>query len=621
MAEEILMGIANKIKEIIPEAEITEAGEKVLITAEHEIGIKGISITIECSTRSIKVKGSREYKYPITDKAVEEFQEEMLSKYPGYSIYVSGQILSYSKVFTYQDELYAINEIKNNIDIIEDAVLTFENDCVNFMEKEVDNKNSSEEYNPEDNINIVNVDNSFHAVSTTEQDNSNYEEQHNNYAKKVFYDLAKRLDADVNGNEMSAVYADDTTIRCVLFPLDAEILVSVSVHATRDIGAMYASYITSNYPELMSSFDEESGLFSVRTYSSPDEYEPEGTQDLLELCITASKACVNEYKQTLEKKDSADFASDVQQILVEQTETVWEREKAVAAREEEMANKEAEMMQREEELNQKLKELEEEKKRIQNEAEEERQKMKDHEAEMEEKIKAYEDRNTKDILNIQQLANQVAALQNRQNALGKVDDKAEEEIFRMKNKVQQLTSQKIALEKKLTEKITGKDAKIRELSDVITQKDSEYKKLESNIDDRVNSRVSDEVKKTDVKIKQLEAELSKIGHILTPEEMIDYLEQYTDAKIAKRHASNAEFVVYNDEALEIRIRFGETNYVDVTREAALKDTILRKLNTKHGDIKFFSKENKITARSYFKKNATVEEVDDLIASLSAHFTK
>ena len=85
-------------------------------------------------------------------------------------------------------------------------------------------------------------------------------------------------------------------------------------------------------------------------YSSPDEYEPEGTQDLLELCITASKACVNEYKQTLEKKDSADFASDVQQILAEQTETVWEREKAVAAREEEMANKEAEMMQREEEL-------------------------------------------------------------------------------------------------------------------------------------------------------------------------------------------------------------------------------------------------------------------------------
>ena len=56
MAEEILMGIANKIKEIIPEAEITEAGEKVLITAEHEIGIKGISITIECEDLTIESK-------------------------------------------------------------------------------------------------------------------------------------------------------------------------------------------------------------------------------------------------------------------------------------------------------------------------------------------------------------------------------------------------------------------------------------------------------------------------------------------------------------------------------------------------------------------------------------
>ena len=255
------------------------------------------------------------------------------------------------------------------------------------------------------------------------------------------------------------------------------------------------------------------------------------------------------------------------------------------------------------------------------EAEKERQKMKDHEAEMEEKIKAYEERNTKDILNIQQLANQVAALQNRQNALGKADNNAEEELFRMKNKVQQLTSQKIALEKKLTEKITGKDSKIRDLSDVITQKDAEYKKLEDNMDDIIESKVSEEVKKTEIKIKDLESRLSEIGHILTPEEMIDYLEQYSDAEITKRHASNAEFVVYNDEALEIRIRFGATNYVDVTREAALKDTILRKLNTKHGDIKFFSKENKITARSYFKKNATAEEVDDLIATLSSHFTK
>ena len=50
------------------------------------------------------------------------------------------------------------------------------------------------------------------------------------------------------------------------------------------------------------------------------------------------------------------------------------------------------------------------------------------------------------------LLSPLAALQDRQNALGKTDNEAEEEVFRMKQKVQQLVGQKIALEKKLTEK-------------------------------------------------------------------------------------------------------------------------------------------------------------------------
>lgn len=72
---------------------------------------------------------------------------------------------------------------------------------------------------------------------------------------------------------------------------------------------------------------------------------------------------------------------------------------------------------------------------MQAEAEKEQKRLEEHEKEMQDKIKEYEDRNTRDILNIQQLANQVAALQNRQNALGNVDNDAEEEIFRMKSKV------------------------------------------------------------------------------------------------------------------------------------------------------------------------------------------
>ena len=620
MAEEILMGMANKIKETIPEAIITESGDKILITAEHEVGIKGISINIECGARAIKVKGSREYKYPISEQAVEEFQKEMLETYPGYSIYVNGQTLSFSKGFTYQDEDYAVKEVENNISIMEDVVLTFENDCVNFLEKEVTTDKEENEYNPENNINLVNIDNSFHAVSTTVQDNSEYDSAHKDYAHKTFEMLSKKYHADIHGNEFEAMEDDSRIIRCVLLPLDAEILVSAAVNVSQDIGAMYSAYLKSNYPELRSSYDAEKGIFTVKTYSTPDEYEPDGTENLLNMCNIALSSCMKEYEQTLTKKDSVDFASDVQQILAEQTETVTEREKAVAAREEEMAKREAELVKRETDLQSKVQELELEKSKILEEAESERLRIQEHEQQMEKKIREYEERNIKDVLNIQQLANQVAALQNRQKALGDNGD-AEEELFRMTSKVQQLTSQKIALEKKLTEKITAKEMKIRDLSDTIGQKDAEYKKLEATMDDMVQSKVTEEVKKTNKQIRELEDKLSAIGHILTPEEMIEYLEQFSDTDVAKRHASTAEFVVYHDESLEIRIRFGETNYVDVTREAALKDAILRKLNTKHGDIKFFSKDNKITARSYFRKNATVEEVDDLISTLSAHFTK
>ena len=92
---------------------------------------------------------------------------------------------------------------------------------------------------------------------------------------------------------------------------------------------MYASFINANYPELRSAYDTDNELFTVRRYSSPDKYAPEETEEYLKMCSTAIDACVQNYKATLTKKDSSDFASDVQQILAEQTETVAEREKVL----------------------------------------------------------------------------------------------------------------------------------------------------------------------------------------------------------------------------------------------------------------------------------------------------
>ena len=621
MAEKYLLGLAEEIKKLIPgNVDIHEDDDRVNVLAEMDIGIKGVKVNIECTLSTVKVKGARTYKYPIEDASADKFQHEMIEKHPGYAIYANGQLLSFSKFFSYQSLEEALNTIRAALDTLRDAVVVFENDCVNFLEKNVEQSN--EEYNPEDNVKIVNVDNSYHAVSTTEQDNKDYEKEHEDFAKKIFKNVAKKINGTINGNEVVAFNKETgTTLRCVLFPLDAEILVSASISASKDVGAMYSAYINANYSDLINAYDAEKEIFTVRTYSIPDKYSPDDTEELLTLCRTAIADCVNEYKHTLERKDSADFAADIQQVLAEQTEQIAERENAITAREDAMRERESELKVREADLEKQLQELAAEKEELEKAANAERERIKEYEAEMQKKIKDYEERNVKDILNIQQLANQVASLQSRQSSIGKVDDDAVEEMRRMESKVRQLTSQKIALEKKLTEKIKNKDSKISALSDVIGKKDSEIKKIKTNIEDMVQSQVSDEVKKSSAHIEDLEKQLAEVGHILTPEDIISYYEQYSDIEAKKFHAPNAEFVVYNDASLEVRIKIGETNYVDVSKEATLKDQILRRLNTKYVDTKFFSKDSRIIARSYFKKNATPEEVDEIIAVLSKNFEK
>lgn len=621
MAEKYLLGLAEEIKKLIPgNVDIHEDDDRVNVLAEMDIGIKGVKVNIECTSSTVKVKGARTYKYPIEDVSADKFQHEMIEKHPGYAIYANGQLLSFSKFFSYQSLEEALNTIRAALDTLRDAVVVFENDCVNFLEKNVEQSN--EEYNPEDNVKIVNVDNSYHAVSTTEQDNKDYEKEHEDFAKKIFKNVAKKINGTINGNEVVAFNKETgTTLRCVLFPLDAEILVSASISASKDVGAMYSAYINANYSDLINAYDAEKEMFTVRTYSIPDKYSPDDTEELLTLCKTAIADCVNEYKHTLEKKDSADFAADIQQVLAEQTEQIAERENAITAREDAMRERESELKVREADLEKQLQELAAEKEELEKTTNAERERIKEYEAEMQKKIKDYEERNVKDILNIQQLANQVASLQSRQSSIGKVDDDAVEEMRRMESKVRQLTSQKIALEKKLTEKIKNKDSKISALSDVIGKKDSEIKKIKTNIEDMVQSQVSDEVKKSSAHIEDLEKQLAEVGHILTPEDIISYYKQYSDIEAKKFHAPNAEFVVYNDASLEVRIKIGETNYVDVSKEAAVKDQILRRLNTKYVDAKFFSKDSRIVARSYFKKNATPEEVDEIIAVLSKNFEK
>lgn len=79
MAENYLIGMAEEIKSYIPGTSSIEEGDsKITINAELKTGIKGISVAIECAPNTVKIKGTQEYKYPISEESVEEFQQEMM---------------------------------------------------------------------------------------------------------------------------------------------------------------------------------------------------------------------------------------------------------------------------------------------------------------------------------------------------------------------------------------------------------------------------------------------------------------------------------------------------------------------------------------------------------------
>lgn len=598
-----------------------EKGGKAVAEGELKAGTKGMTVKIECDGSTVKIKGSREYTYPIDARAAEEFQDKVLEKFSDCSCYVSGQTLTFSRFASCHDPDEAASLATDIVKRMAEAVTMFESNCVRFQSGEPVVA-QEEDYDPEEDVDIVDVDSSsFHSAPVTEKDNEEYMERGRNFAEETFNKLCGVIGGKRKGNEATAV-SGDKTIRIVYFPPDAEIMIAVSVKVGKDVSSMYKSYINSNFSNVLCGYNDAEETFALKVFSTPDEYSPDETEEALNVCLKAMDACIQEYSQILEKKDSIGFASDIQELLREQTEAVSEREKSVSAREEEMSAKEDDLVRREEELEERARELEEEKEAMQKEMEEERARIQEHEKQMEEEMQKYEERNTKDILRIQQLANQVATLQNRQTALGQGSEDLEEEVFRLKSRVQQLISQKAALEKKLNEKITAKEGKIRELGETISSKDAEIRKMETSIEDMAKSRAAEEAKKTEQELEDLRRQVEAMGHILTAGDLMKHFKQYEDLDARNFHAQDGgQFVVYNDESLEVRIRIGEVNYVDVSKKATVKNDVLKRLNAKNADIKFFNKGERTVARTYFPVNASVDDVERIVDVITDFFSK
>lgn len=616
--ENYVTKLCNDISSELPEeCQVKESADSVRLETELQTGVKGIHVSVECNERNVKVKGHREYEYPISEIDIERFQEQAQNDFPGHNVFISGQTLSYSKFFSYESADMAKEETLNSINAIRNIVSVFEKECVNFLEKQVETETA--EYDPEKAVEIFEVDNRSKGLPTAQVDNKEFEENALAYTREVFRKQAEKYNADPE-DTIIQVKEEGKIFRITRYPAEPDLLITVSIPVEQDIASLYISHVNANYPELRAVYGKKNRLFIVKSYVTPSMYTPEIVDETLHKCMNAVDSCIVEFSDNLKKKDSADFASDLQKVLQEQVKIVDEREKQVTEREKEVEVLVEKLNEQREAYEIKLRELQDEKESLMQMVEEQNQELQMKKEAMEAEIQKYKESKTKDLVNIKQLAAQVSSLQNRlSNAGGDAD--SDENIYRLETKVRQITSQRIAMEKALTEKLTQKDAKVTKMADVIAEKDRELSQLKDVMDDVIAAKISEETEKTQNYISSLEEKIQQQGHVLTADELIQYYKKVNseDMDIKKRHAQTATVVTFEEGSINIRIIFSTVNFVELSKVATLNPKKLKRFNDTFSDVKFFCRENTVVARMYFSNTATAEKVDEVVEDLSGYF--
>ena len=329
----------------------------------------------------------------------------------------------------------------------------------------------------------------------------------------------------------------------------------------------------------------------------------------------------------LDKKDSEKFAMEMQNIMSEQAKKLTERENTLSEKEKEIENLKKEMESSKAELKDREEKLKEREEEFEREKEKTEEKIKKIKEEADERVKRYEEQNTKDIMNMQNLAKQISYLQDRLNvAPSSSDADTEDEIARLKAKTRQLTLQKASVEKEMKNVVSERDAKIKRLSDVITEKEQDITALKKEMNTKVSAKVEKETMKSQGYVSELESKLKSIGHIITPDEIFEYYKKNEDedAGVEEKHAANATIISFKDGELDVAIRIGDMLCsVEVSKNTVVNDKVLRKLNTKFGDIKFFISptQQQTTARAYFAPNASLDQIDSTLDRVLENFKK
>lgn len=613
-----------------------DSGTSKSISGHIDTGALGVNLRIDILQSgekrfNVKIKATQEYKYRVSEIDAAEWQSETNEKYSdnGYSVYFTSPTLTFVKFLPVEidDAATVKSVIARAIAIIKKIVPDFEKRCVNF---DVEGTHKEEDYDPTK-VELKTVDDKYHAAVASEEDAKTIEAEDTAYAKERFESLAEKYGAEISENSkglpMFKFREKETDMMAVLHSEDADIELSAIVPATDETGAMYVSHARSSYSDLTSKYDKNTKLFTIKADVFPYKYTPTDVEDAIASLTAAVASCKEEWSDTLDKKDSEKFAMEMQNIMSEQAKKLTERENALSEKEEEIENLKKEMESSKAELKdreEKLKEREEEFEREKEKTEERIKKIKE---EADERVKRYEEQNTKDIMNMQNLAKQISYLQDRLNvAPSSSDADTEDEIARLKAKTRQLTLQKASVEKEMKNVVSERDAKIKRLSDVITEKEQDITALKKEMNTKVSAKVEKETMKSQGYVSELESKLKSIGHIITPDEIFEYYKKNEDedAGVEEKHAANATIISFKDGELDVAIRVGDMLCsVEVSKNTVVNDKVLRKLNTKFGDIKFFISptQQQTTARAYFAPNASLDQIDSTLDRVLENFKK
>lgn len=224
MEKQILEELYGKLRELIPDFETREEGNKNYISYKMQINDKDFETSVVITNgRAVAITGKRTYIYQIKEKSCEQFNNEVQTRYPLFQIYGGNGNISVGRrlLFDSVDEL--VTNIREFNSVCKAVIPQFEGSCVNFLVKtrEEETYDPTQTFTPleEESSNEKNADYVDSFVKDQQE-----------YCKKTFYELAEGAEPVTKGNDVSFIRNEG----------DGSLKVTMDKNAPEDLKLDYA---------------------------------------------------------------------------------------------------------------------------------------------------------------------------------------------------------------------------------------------------------------------------------------------------------------------------------------------------------------------------------------------